>query len=167
MVLSDINSHEFIIIVLNASHVDSKYYNIVDTVSLIDFLLDNYDNQVLVEKNKVIRVLPVVLSKTDKYELRAPVDVTLYLTKDYDRNKLKVEYEGLDQLSFKDKIGDKIGTVNYYYDNKIISKNDIVLNSKFEISLKKLFKKYYLIIIGIPILLGIMVIMIKRKRRLS
>ena len=63
--LSNINSHEFIIIVLNANHIDDKYYNIVDTVNLIDFLLDNYDNQILIKKNKVVKVLPIVLSKKD------------------------------------------------------------------------------------------------------
>ena len=162
--LSNINSHEFIIIVLNASHMGDKYYNFVDTVNLIDFLLDNYNNQVLINKDKVIKVLPIMFSKVDKYELKAPDDVTMFLPKDYDRNKFKIEYKGLEQLSFRNKKGDKIGTINYYYDNKLVSKNDVILESKFKISIKKVIIKYYYIIIGLPILLMFIVFFIKRKR---
>ncbi len=165
--ISNINSHEFIIIVLNATHKDGKYYNFVDTINLIDFLLDNYNNQVLVKKDKTIRVLPIILSKTDKYIVKSPKEVTLYLPKDYDIKKLKIDYKGLEELSFNNKVGDKIGTISYYYDNKLISKSNIVLDTKLEISIKKVLRKYYYIIIGIPLLIVCVIILMKRKRRFN
>ena len=64
-------------------------------------------------------------------------------------------------------MGEKIGTVNYYYDNKLISKSDIVLKSKFKMSIKKVIIKYYYIIIGIPLLLVFIRVLIKRKKDLT
>ena len=161
--LSNINSHEFITIVLNAEYKDNKYYNIVDTVNLIDFLLDNYNNQVLVKKDEVVKNLPVRLSNVDTYDVHAIKDITMYLPSDYDKDKIKIDYTGLDHLSFMNKVGDKIGSIKYYYDNELISEDDVILESKLEISIKKIIKEYFYLFIGIPIIV-IIIIVIKKKK---
>lgn len=163
--LSNINSHEFIVIVLNAEHKNDKYYNIVDTVNLVNFLSDHYKDQILIKKGDVVKSIPVVLSKTDKYEIKAYDDIKLFLPDDYDKEKIIVKYDGLEELSFTNKINEKIGTISYYYDKQVIVENDVILNQKFEISFKKIFLKYYYLIIGIPLLLIIIGLLIKRRRK--
>ena len=162
--LSNINSHEFIVIVLNAEYKDNKYYNIVDSINLIDFLTEHFKNQVLVKKEKVVKKLPVRLSKTDIYEIKAKKNVTLYLPDDYDKDKLKIKYTGPDHLSFMNKPGKKIGTIAYYYDNKLITKENVILNSKLEISIGKILKKYFYAFIILFILL-ILIIRPKKKKK--
>ena len=164
--ISDINSHEFIIIVLNAEHKDNKYYNIVDTVNLINFLLENYKDQTLVNKNELVKTIPIKLSKTNKYEIRTQQEVKKYLPSDYDKSKLKVEYNGLEELSFMNKEGQNIGTITYYYDGNLLTKDNIVLETKIEISIKKVLKEYYYIFILIPIIIIIIIIIFfKRKKK--
>ena len=161
--LSNINSHEFLIVVLKAKHKDNKYYSVVDTVTLIDFLLANYKDQVLVNKGDIVKTIPIRLSKEDNYKFHASKDVKKYLPSDYDKNKFKIKYEGKEKLSFFDKQDKKIGTVSYYYDNKLISKEDVVLNTKIHISFKKIFKEYFYVFI--LIILVILYIFIKPKKK--
>ena len=162
--LSNINSHEFIIIVLNASHKNNQYYHIIDTTKLIEFLLDNFKDEILVKKNEVIKEIPVQLSKTEVYKIVALNDIKKYLPSDYDKNKLRIQYDGLDQLSFRNKVGEVIGTITYYYDDEKIIQDSILLRSKLEIDVWKVIKKYYYIgIIGIILFISIIVIIKKRK----
>jgi len=163
--LSNINSHEFIVIVLGADHIGNDYYNFVDTVKLINFLLKHYKEQVLVEKREVVKTIPVELSKTDKFEVKAGEEVTKYLPSDYDKSKFKIKYEGLEKLSFTNKPDKKIGTISYYYDNEKLDQENVVLDQKLKISFKKIFNRYYYLIIGIPLLIIILIILRKRRKK--
>ncbi len=163
--LSNINGHDFIIITLNAEHKDNKYYNIVDTVELIDFLNKNFKEEILVSKDQVVKNIPVELSKIDNYEINASNDVKKYLPSDYDINKIKIEYKGLETLNYKNKENDKIGTINYYYDSELIKSEDVLLNTKIELSISKILKKnIYLIIIVITILIITTFLILKKKK---
>ena len=163
--LSNINGHDFIIITLNAEHKDNKYYNIVDTVELIDFLNKNFKEEILVSKDQVVKNIPVELSKIENYEINASNDVKKYLPSDYDINKIKIEYKGLETLNYKNKENDKIGTINYYYDSELIKSEDVLLNTKIELSISKILKKnIYLIIIVITILIITTFLILKKKK---
>lgn len=163
--LSNINGHEMLVLVLKASKEDNLFHNVIDSVNLINFLDDNYKDQVLVKKDKIVKTIPVKLSKIDKYNIKSKNDVLLYLPSDYDKSKVKIEYDGLEELSFNNKVGEKIGTIKYYYDNKLVAKENIIIESKIEISIKKIIKKYFYLIIIIPILLLIFIIRNKTKKR--
>ena len=164
--LSDINSHEFIVIVLNAEVINGLYYHVIDTVNLVDFLLAHYSTQVLIPKDTLVQKIPVRFSKIDEYKLYSSQDITKYLPDDYDKDKIKISYEGLDHLSFLTKEGDSIGKVSYLYDNELLFQDEYVLDKKLEMSFQKLFKAYYVLIIGISLclLLIITLFIIKKKK---
>ena len=163
--LSNINSHEFIIIVLNADHVGNTFYHIVDTVNLIDFLLDNYKEEELVHKGDLIKTLPVELSKSKKYKILASKSIKKYLPSDYDKSKLEIEYDGLDHLNFLNKKNEKIGTITYKFNGEKITEENVVLHDKLEMSIGKVLIKYIYIVIGVPVILIGLIIIFKRKKK--
>ncbi len=162
--LSDIHSHEFLVIVLNAEHIDNQYYNIVDTIELIQFLMDHYDQQILIKKDDLVHTIPVQYSNVNQYEIRATQDVTWYLPSDYDPQKIKIQYDGLDHISFLNKKGSKIGTISYYYDNHFIMKETILLKKGFSIRIEKIIRDYYYVLIMIVIVISLLVFK-KRTRK--
>ncbi len=161
--LSNINGHEMIMIVLKAENKNNTFYNIKDTMSLIDFMNENYKDVVLVKKDSVVKTLPVKLSKIDSYDIHASKDISKYLPSDYDINKLKIEYNGDDELSFKNHQGDKVGVVNYYYDGESIYTEAVIINQDIELSFKKIIIKYYLLIVLIIVILIIVLFMYSKK----
>ena len=146
--LSNINGHEILIVSLNAN----KTYNILDTIKLIDFIEENYRERVLVKKGEHIKSIKVNLSNIDKYEITSLNDVTKYLPSDYDKNSLKIKYEGLKKLNFTNKKGEKIGVIKYYYENKLFYKENVVLNKNIKINIFKVIIKYWYVIILLFIL---------------
>ena len=160
--LSNINGHDVITIVLKG---DNSNDHLNDTNTLIDFMNNNYKEEVLVEKDKVVKTLPVVLSKIDKYEIKSNKEIKKYLPSDYDKNKIKIEYKGLEELNFRNHKGEKIGTINYFYDKELLDKQDIVLKEEIKIDLIKVLKEYYLVILGIILLIILIIFLLTRKKK--
>lgn len=163
--LSTINGHEMIIIVLKADKINNTYYNIVDSIKLINFMKNNYKDQILINKNKEIKKLKVNLSKIDTYKIYSKHVVKKYLPSDYDKKKFKIKYSGLDELSFMNNKNDKIGNIKYYYDNKLLLEEDVILNTDIDMSIKKVIFKYYYVLIGIFLIIVLMIIRIKNKKK--
>ncbi len=145
--LSDIHGHEILSVTLNAKKDGSKYYNVVDTIKIIDFMNDNYNNQVLLNSGDLIKEIPVSLSDVEVFEVRADSDIIKFLPSDYDKESFKAEYVGLESLDFRNKVGEKIGEVNYYFGDELIKKDDVILNQEFKIDFAKILKEYYYIFI--------------------
>jgi len=164
--LSNINGHEMITIVLNASKKGTDFYNIIDTIHLIEFLNGNYKEELLFENNKIIKTIPVDLSHKDKVDIHTDKELKKYLPSDYDINKVHLVYDGPERLSYKNKEGDKIAEVKYYFGDELLYKQDIILNEKLEISYKKVIVKYRVqLIIGFIVIVLILVIIIINKKR--
>ena len=163
--LSNINGHDVIIIVLKAENTNGKYYNIVDTVEFINFLLNNYKDEVLVKKDELIKNIPVYLSNIDTYEIKASKDIMKYLPSDYDKGGIKVEYEGLEELKFTNRKDSKIGTVKYYFEEELLYQEDVVLNTSLKMNVKKVIKKYYYVLIIIIFIIILMPVLIIRKNK--
>ncbi len=163
--LSDINGHQFIIIVLNAEHKNDMYFNVVDTVDLIEFLSGNFQNQILIKKNDIVKTIPVKLSKQEEYEIHAKEDISLYLPSDYDKHKIRIEYDGLAELSFLNEEKSNIGKVSYYYDDKLITTDDVILESKIDMSITKILGEYYYVILIIIIVIILFYIYKNNKKK--
>ena len=163
--LSNINGHEVITIVLNAPRYGNTFYNINDTITLIDYMNNNYKEALLVKKHKLIKTIPVKLSKINKYKIYSSKEIKKYLPSDYDINKLNIKYKGLKELSFNNKKKDRIGTISYYYDKELLYKQDIILDKKIEIDFIKVFKAYYYIIIPtLLVFIGLIIFIIRKLK---
>lgn len=163
--VSTINNHDMIIIVLKANNSGINYYNVIDTLKLLEFVETNYKEAILVKKGQLIKQIPVDLSNIDNYKILATNDITKYLPIDYDKQKIKIDYKGLTKLSFKNKKGEKLGTINYYYDNELVFKENAILNKNIKIDFIKVIKKYYYIVIGISLIALLIIIKIIKKIR--
>lgn len=161
------NDHEFILITLGSPSNETTIH-IADALELIDFIDNNYHTQTLVEKDCFIKELIVKESKIENYTINTKSNVTKYLPDDYDRDKISFEYEGLNELSYKNKQNEKIGEIKYYYDNEFLLKEDVLLEETIEKDIFKIIGKYKnLISITLAILIFIVIGLTRKKRKLS
>lgn len=153
--LVEVDNHEMIIINLNAPYESGISYHLIDNVNLSNFVEDNYDDFILINKNAKIKSLNVSLSNIKTYNIKANKDVKRYLPTDYDKSLFKAIYDGKDKLTFLDKKGDKIGVITYKYDGKTILTEDEIIDTDIKISLVEIIKNYFyipLILIIVPII---------------
>ena len=121
------NNHEFIFISTNAEFIYGNYYNLKDNLNIINFMDKNYSDQIIVDKNYVIKKIPVKFSNIDEKNITVMNDVSKYLPNDFDINKVKIEYDGAYSISFLDN-NKKIGTIKVSLDDKIIYQEDVIID---------------------------------------
>ena len=167
--LSKTDGHDIITILLDAEHRDGLYFNIVDSVNLINFINENYSNVLLLKKNDVLITLPVNLCDIDEYTIYSLENVYKFLPSDYDKSLFKYEYKGLNFLDYKNKKNDKIGVINYYYADEIIYKEDVFLKNNLDISYFKIIKKYivYELCFFCLFILTIIFIIFSKKKKIK
>lgn len=161
------SDHEMLLITLGASP-DYKTIHITDALELINFIDDNYHYQNIIEENQVIKTIPVKNSKIDSYEIVEHKSISKYLPDDYDKNLIRIEYNGLEELSFTNKENSKIGEASYYYNDILLEKKDIYLEQELKLDIIKLLLFYkYIVLIAIAIILFILISIIRRKKKLT
>lgn len=156
--LFKVKDHDMLLITTGAPK-NTHFYNIADALYLIDFLDSNYQEDVIVSSDTVIKKIKVKDSKISEYSVTPEKDITLFVASDYDKDKIAYEYNGLEELTYKNKYGEKIGDINYYYDNKLIEKESVILNDQISPDIKGIIydNKYYIGLITV-----IMIIFVKK-----
>lgn len=160
-VLMKHQNHEIIIITFGAP-VENKPYHIIDANELISFIENNYSNQTLLKKNVIIKEIPIKNSKTNTYKITSSKDITKFLENNYSKENLKIKYKGLNELSYKNKYNEKIGTIEYYYNDEKILEQKVHLKETLEPDILKIINSNKNLIILSIILIIISVLVLKK-----
>ena len=115
---------------------------------------------------KNVKSIKVKLSNIDKYNIKASSDITKYLPSDYNKDRFKIKYDGDETLTFLSRKGRNLGTVKYYYDGKLLYKEDAILKQNIKINIIKVTKSYWYIILLICIIVIYNLSKKSRKRSL-
>lgn len=162
------DNQEFILITTKAFYEDEYTpYNVMDANNIYNYVFDNYGNQILVSLDEILFSLPVKISNITNYEVKSSKEVIYYMENDYDENDIEYVYEGLEELTSKNKIGDTIGICKVMYKGEIIDEIKIILDEEIPFSIIVFLQTYYFIPITIgALILLIMVLLIFRKLKL-
>lgn len=135
--LMEDEGHELIVITINAKNNAKRNNHLVDNTKIINFVEDNYNYYTVKELGTypITIEAPVIYSKIKTYNTSSKDTTKLYLPKDYDKNKVTTKITNNNKLSFLNKKGDKIATIEYYYDNELFTKENVYLEDNIKISI--------------------------------
>ena len=125
-------------------------------MSIYNYYSNNYSYQNIINEKTIIANIPIKLSKEKNYEVTGHEKISKYLKND---TKITYEYDGTDEIKFKTKKGESIGTVKIFADNNLLTTSEVFLEKDIS---------YYPIINYILIFVGIIVLLLifkKKKRR--
>lgn len=149
---------ELILITLGAKHINNIPHNLMDTLSIINYYSSNYENKTIYKSEDILFSIPVDNSKIDKYDIKLKNSIIKYLDKN---DKISYKYNGLLKLDNTNKVNEKIGSIKYYSENKLIHEEDIILDKKIEFSpIKYLLSNIYIVIIPLVVIFCIILVMI-------
>lgn len=156
------NGHSFLGVSLGAKYVYGDGLHIKDAINIIDFMDNNFNNQILVDSGKFNKDIIVHWSKIKSIKLSNKNAISLYLPNDYDKSLFRYEYIGLDEIYPNYDISHSIGKVNYYYDNKLIDSEDLFIKDDIKFNLFRFVVENY-IIFSIVIIVCIFIVLVKYK----
>lgn len=143
------NAVLYMLVTCRADTDISKAYHVKDTYNIYNYYFNNYKYQTIFDKGEVLIKIKAKNSWNDYVNFYADDKIRYYLQNDYDTSKIKLEYEGLDEIDQSIKKNTKLGTLSIYYDNEKIIEKDIILNNEYHFSLIKYLigkKAFYILI---------------------
>ena len=153
--LHDVN---YLLVVIKSS-TEYPYNAVKDTISIYNYYDENYSYQSVLDNDTFIKEIPIKLSSNKSYKITGSKKTELYLK---NNTKVNYVYEGVDEIAYKTKKGEKIGIVKIYEGDKLLETSDVFLEENI---------KYYPIEASIIILASLILILIlifkkkKHKRR--
>lgn len=152
--LHDVN---YLLVVIKSS-TEYPYNAVKDTISIYNYYDENYSYQSILDNDTFIKEIPIKLSSNKSYKITGSKKTELYLK---NNTKVNYVYEGVDEIPYKTKKGEKIGIVKIYEGDKLLETSDVFLEKNI---------KYYPIEASIIILASLIIIILifkkkKHKRR--
>ncbi|MDE5630717.1 MAG: hypothetical protein K2I70_03865, partial [Bacilli bacterium] len=107
----------------------------------------------IVSKDTLVKKIDVKLAKTDSYEIKTKNNFLKFLPNDYNKELIRLEYEGKNSIDYNNLEGEELGNINYYYNDELIGSEVVTLDTTIEPDAIKIIKEY-----KIPILFILAVI---------
>lgn len=153
----------YLLVTTGANTSTDDAYHIKDATNIYTYYFENYEYVNLIDENELLVSIKTKYSKNKYLNFYAKEDVSFYTKKDeFDKNKIKIIYDGVNTINQTIKKGEKLGTVSIYYDDEYINSLDIILNDEYKFSII-----YFLLQnkkITIPVILGICILIYLIKR---
>lgn len=159
------NNVNYMLVTLGALYDKKAPHHIEDAKTIYDHFIQNYKNHIVVDKKVPFTEIKVQYGKEKTFKLYPQKNITLYLENNYDKNDIKYVYNGKKKITAFTKKGKKLGTLEIYYKDDLIDKENIVVTQNLKFSLFE-FIKENIIILSIAIV-TIITIFIKRKNKKS
>ena len=159
------NDVNYMLVTLGALYDKKAPHNIEDAQTIYDYFIENYGNHMIVDKETPFTEIKVKYGSEKTLKLYPTKNITKYLENDYDKNDIKYVYDGRKEITAFTKKGEKLGTLEIYYQDDLIDKENIVLTESLQFSIFEFAKENIVIILSIiTVLVVIVVFIIKRKK---
>lgn len=156
--ISTSDDTDYLLIVLGAN-ISNRSNAIKDSINIYNYYKDNYSHRIIAKENQTIKNINIKWGKEKEYSIKNKDNIAYYLNNDIDLNNIEYNYNGIEELNYKIKKGDKLGTITIKYKDKILSTNDVYLDKEI-----KYYHPIIYTIIGISVLL-IIIKFIASKRK--
>lgn len=163
--IASINDVNYLLINLDSDPNISKSQAVKDATTIYNYYSANYSYQKVIKKNQVLQTIKNKLGYEKEYDIYATNDLELYLKNDIDLKDITYDYKGVEEINYKYKKNDKLGTVTISYQNEVLDTYDVYLNDELKYYHPLLYIAIFFIVIFVLLLARIIQIKIRKRRR--
>lgn len=155
--ISDKDNIHYLLVTCGGNTKDNTPHQVVDALTIYNYYYNNYGYKKILKKNQELVTLKVKYSYTKEITFKSNKEIKMFVKNDFDESKVKYEYDGIEVLTPKNKINDKIGKISIIYNGKKLDEYDIYLKKKIESNIPDII----VMIIGLPFAFVIFILLIK------
>ena len=158
--LAKLYGKEYILINLNADYKNSRANAIKDASLIYDYFNENYSYKEIVKEKQVLHTIKNKFGYSKTYKIKSSENINKYLSNNINLEDIVISYKGKEEINYKTKVGDKLGTVFITLDNKELTSFDVYLTDKL-----KYYHPYLYAGIFLAFLLLLLILLKRKKRR--
>ncbi len=160
------NNINYMLVTTGANPNYNIPYNFIDAKNIYEYYADNYDYHNIVNAGDILTEI-TTKPGYNTYQVYAKEDKAKYLNNDFNIENVVYKYNGIGALSSKNKINDKLGTIDIIYNNEVLDSIDVYLDKSLRFSLLLFLTQtkliYPTILLLVIVLLSIIIILVRKK----
>lgn len=123
--ITTLNDVNYLLVVLNADQsIPSNA--IKDSLEIYEYYDENYSYQIILDKDEVLKSVPIKFSKEKYYDIKGHENISKYLLNNT-KNNLKIVYDGKDEIDYKMAKGTLLGEIKIYDGENLLAKENVYL----------------------------------------
>lgn len=164
LTLSNVDDTNIITITANAPYSYGNSKNMMDLNTIKTSLDKSFEKATLITENEQLIVLNTKYAKEKEIKITSPYEITKYVEKPFNKDKIKTEYTGEKIISYKTEKGTKLGEIKISYNDELVDIIEVKLDKDLHFSLW-VFIKDNILVITIVIIVFLMLLLIIRKSK--
>lgn len=157
--IANIHDVNYLLVVIK-SDTNKKYNAVKDSLTIYDYYSSHYSVQEIVNENDVVVTLPTKYGKVKEVNIKANITLKDYLPNEFNKENVVYKYEGIEELTYKIKQNDLLGTISIVYEDEVLATFDIKLDQEVEY-----YYPFLYLLISL-ILISAIIVVVKIKKRL-
>ena len=155
--IANINDVNYLLVVIK-SDTNKRYNAVKDSLTIYDYYSSHYSVQEIVNENDIMVTLPTKYGKVKEVSIKANITMKDYLPNEFNKENVLYKYDGIEELTYKIKQNDVLGTISIIYEDEVLATFDIKLDQEVEYY----YPLLYISISSILVLAIIVVLKIKK-----
>ena len=167
--IANYNGVDYMLVTAKTVFPSNQPLNYQDAKTIYEYFMNNYGyKNVLSKKDKLVSI-KTKYAKNDQVTFYANKELEMYLENSYNKDELIYKYSGIEEIPYDMKKGTKLGKVEVYNKDTLLTTLEIVLEEEQEFDLIKFIKinkfQVGIVILSIILLITIITTLIIKKKK--
>ena len=168
--IANYNGVDYMLVTAKTNFPSTQPLNYQDAKTVYEYFMNNYGYHNVLAKGDKLVSINTLYAKKDKIDFYSNQELEMYLENTYDKDKLIYKYTGINEIPYDMEIGTKLGKVELYNGDTLLTTVEIDLEEKLEFDLIKFLSINRVAVISVMlgvVLLIIVLILIIRKIKMK
>ena len=154
------NNIDYMLITAKTIFPSTQPLNYQDAKTVYEYFMNNYAYHNVLAKGDKLVSIKTLYAKKDKVDFYSDEELEMYLENTYDKEKIIYKYTGIDEIPYDMEVGTKLGKVELYNGDTLLTTVEINLEEEMEFDLIKFLSINRVAVISISVVSVLIIILL-------
>ena len=156
--IANYNGVDYMLVTAKTVFPSTQPLNYQDAKTIYEYFMNNYAYHDVLAKGDKLVSIKTLYAKKDKIDFYSDEELEMYLENTYDKEKLIYKYSGIDEIPYDMEVGTKLGKVEVYNGDTLLTTVEINLEEEMEFDLIKFLSINRVAVISILVIILLVII---------
>ena len=156
--IANYNGVDYMLVTAKTIFPSTQPLNYQDAKTIYEYFMNNYAYHNVLAKGDKLVSIKTLYAKKDKVDFYSDEELEMYLENTYDKEKIIYKYTGIDEIPYDMEVGTKLGKVELYNGDTLLTTVEINLEEKMEFDLIKFLSINRVAVISILVIILLVII---------
>ena len=154
------NNIDYMLVTAKTDFPSTQPLNYQDAKTVYEYFMNNYAYHNVLAKGDKLVSIKTLYAKKDKVDFYSDEELEMYLENTYDKEKIIYKYTGIDEIPYDMEVGTKLGKVELYNGDTLLTTVEINLEEEMEFDLIKFLSINRVAVISISVVSVLIIILL-------